>query len=147
MFVPFGIQHALCMQYIILPSVASPTLQFFYVFSLTAPFPKNTIEHKTCVLILSTILSETFLILRRNERDMIKMFICFHVNYPLFLSDINNTWIFRQIFWRPPNIKFHENPSSESRVIPCGRTDMTQLTVVFRNFAYEPKNWTLSVWN
>ena len=29
-------------------------------------------EHKMCVLISSTNLSETFLILRRNERDMIK---------------------------------------------------------------------------
>jgi len=35
---------------------------------------------------------------------------------------------------------FHENPSSESRVVPCGqteaiRTDMTKLIVPFRNFA------------
>jgi len=29
-------------------------------------------EHKMCVLNFSTTLSETFLILRRNERDMIK---------------------------------------------------------------------------
>jgi len=29
----------------------------------------------------------------------------------------------RQIFEKSPNIKFHENPSSGSRVVPCGRTD------------------------
>jgi hypothetical protein len=40
------------------------------------------------------ILSETFLILGRTERDMIKMYIGLHVKYPLFLSDFNETWIF-----------------------------------------------------
>jgi hypothetical protein len=29
----------------------------------------------------------------------------------------------QQIFENNRNIKFHENPSSVSRVIPCGRTD------------------------
>ena len=44
----------------------------------------------------------------------------------------------RQIFEKS-HIKFHQNPSSGSRVVPCGRTegqtDMTKLTVAFRNFA------------
>jgi hypothetical protein len=30
----------------------------------------------------------------------------------------------RQIFLEYTNIKFHENPSSGSRVVPCGRTDV-----------------------
>jgi hypothetical protein len=29
----------------------------------------------------------------------------------------------RQIFGKSSNIKFHQNPSSGSRVAPCGRTD------------------------
>jgi len=29
----------------------------------------------------------------------------------------------RQIFEKYSNIRFHENPSEGSRVIPCGRTD------------------------
>ena len=41
----------------------------------------------------------------------------------------------RQIFEEYLNIKFHENSSSGSRVVPCGRTDMTKLTVAFRDFA------------
>jgi hypothetical protein len=40
----------------------------------------------------------------------------------------------RQIFEKSSNIKFNENPFSESRVVPCGQTDMTKLTVAFRNF-------------
>jgi hypothetical protein len=44
-----------------------------------------------------------------------------------------------QIFVNSINIKFHENPSSGSLVVPCGRTDgqkdKTKLVVALRNFA------------
>jgi len=48
-------------------------------------------------------------------------------------------------------MKFHENPSSESRVVPCGptdrRTDITKLIVAFRNFANAPKkSWVWMTW-
>jgi len=47
-----------------------------------------------------------------------------HVKYPLFLSDFNGTSNFLDRFFeQSSNIKFHENPSSESRVVPCGRMD------------------------
>ena len=39
-----------------------------------------------------------------------------------------------QIFEKSTNIKFHENPSSESRVVPGGRPDMTKLIVAFHSF-------------
>jgi len=42
------------------------------------------------------------------------------------------------IFEKYSNLKFHENPSSGSRVVPCGQTDMTKLTV-FCNFANDAK--------
>ena len=48
------------------------------------------------------------------------------------------------IFEKYLNVKLHENPSSGSRVVPCGRTkgqtDIMKLTVAFRNFASMPKN-------
>ena len=48
----------------------------------------------------------------------------------------------QHIFATPSNIKFHENPSSGSRVVPCGRTDrrmdITKLIVAFRSFANAP---------
>jgi hypothetical protein len=51
----------------------------------------------------------------------------------------------RQIFEKKLiYIKFHENPSRGSRVVPRGKTErqtnMTKLIFAFRNFANEPKN-------
>jgi hypothetical protein len=66
-----------------------------------------------------------------------------HVKYRLFVSDFNETLIFSEVFEKYANIKFHENPSSGSRIVPCGgtdgRADMTKLIVAFRNFANAPK--------
>jgi len=46
----------------------------------------------------------------------------------------------RQIFDKQSNIKFQENPSTESGLVPRRQTDMTKLTVAFCNFAKAPKN-------
>jgi hypothetical protein len=47
-------------------------------------------------------------------------------------------------------MKFYENPSRESRVVPCGWTDRRtetdrhdKLIIAFRNFAIAPKNRNL----
>jgi hypothetical protein len=50
-----------------------------------------------CVFSLQR-LSETFLILRRSERDTIKMYIRFHETWPLFLSDFTETRFFLGTF-------------------------------------------------
>jgi len=52
----------------------------------------------------------------------------------------------KQIFEKKnTDIKSHENPSSGSQRVPCGRTDRETETVkviaAFRNFARAPKNW------
>jgi len=50
----------------------------------------------------------------------------------------------RRVFERYSNIKFHENPYSGGRVVPCGQTDgptfITKLIVAFRNFANAPNS-------
>ena len=51
------------------------------------------------------------------------------------------------MFEKLSSMKFHENLSSESPVVPCGRvhrrtdgeTDMTELIVAFRNSSNAPK--------
>jgi hypothetical protein len=45
----------------------------------------------------------------------------------------------QQIFEKSSNTKFHQNPSTGSRVVQCGRTDMTKLIAVFHNSANAPK--------
>jgi len=51
---------------------------------------------------------------------------------------------FYRFFEQPSNIKFYQNPSSGSRVAPCGQTDrqtdMTKLIVAFRNFTKASNN-------
>ena len=49
------------------------------------------------------------------------------VKYLLFLSHFQKTLIFPTHFWekkkKKAQIPFHQDPSSGSRVVPCGRTD------------------------
>ena len=98
-------------------------------------------------------LSETLLILRRIQRDI--MIIALHIMYPLFLSDFDEAWIFPTDFQKYSNIKFHENPSNGSRVVPCGRTDgrrgrqtdRTKLIVAFRNFTNAPNKVLIFCYN
>ena len=89
-------------------------------------FRKKVTEHKMCVLIFSTILCETFLILRRNQRDIV-INTCWrlHVNYPLCVLDFNGTWIIWTDFRKKKILKyeFRENVSSWSGVVACVRTD------------------------
>jgi hypothetical protein len=71
-----------------------------------------------------------------------------HTKFLFFLPDLTCTWIFSKYFRKKKysNIKFHENPSSGSRAVPCRRTDgwthRTKLIVAFhkKNFRTRPKN-------
>ena len=52
------------------------------------------------------------------------MYIGHHVEHLLFLSNFNETWIFFERFLKKySNIKFNENVSYRSWVVPCGQTD------------------------
>jgi hypothetical protein len=52
----------------------------------------------------------------------------------------------RQIFEKSSNIKFHENLSSGSGVVQCGRTrtDIMKLMITFHNFAKSPNKLILT---
>jgi len=68
------------------------------------------------------------------------------------LSDSKETCIFSTyIFFKYSNIKFNENPSSDGRVVPCGRTDgqtdITKLIVTCRYFAKVPKRDKVAVFH
>jgi hypothetical protein len=101
-------------------------------------FEKVT-KYKMHVFFSLQLLSETFLILRINERDMIKIYIGLHIKYPLFFSDFNGTWIFstefRKILKYKISWKYVQWERSCSMLTERTQTDMTKLIVAFRNFA------------
>jgi hypothetical protein len=84
-------------------------------------FGKKLLNIK-CVFSFSlSLLSETFLIPRRIQRDIIHVHKSSgKVPVTLILMKVE---LSRQIFEKYSNIKFKENPFSWSRVVPCGRTD------------------------
>jgi hypothetical protein len=68
--VALGIQHAMHKRLIFVCGLSGSTM-LATLFHKRQDFQKECTEHKMCVLIFSTILSEIFLVLRGTERDMI----------------------------------------------------------------------------
>jgi 5-methylthioribose kinase len=100
---------------------------------------ENMLLNIKCVFRFSLqLLFKTLFILSRIERNMIKnvhrslctLYSCLIV-MKLVLS--------RQFLTKYPNIKLHENPSRESRVVLCAqsdrRTGMTKVIVALRDLA------------
>jgi hypothetical protein len=107
-------------------SVLSGSTIFFHIISKTAPFSKkNFIEYKMCILTYSTTFVRNICHSTKNWLwyDKKKCIFVFMWSTRLFLSYLSETWIFPVQLQKYSNIKFHENPSSGSRVVPCVQTD------------------------
>jgi hypothetical protein len=102
-------------------------------------FGKNILLN--CVFSLQ-LLPEIFIILRTIERDIVENVhnLRLYVKCVLFLSDFNKTWIYKTYSRKIFKYQISQNPSSGSRVVPCGQTNMTKLIVAFLNFTNAPKN-------
>jgi hypothetical protein len=71
-----------------------------------------------CVLIFCTRFARNILIIRRTERFMIENVYCSSCKVPVILNQILMKIKFsRQLFEKYTDVKFHENPSSGSRVL------------------------------
>ena len=132
----------------ILSSLDCPALQTFSTLSHKRyDFGKKLLNTKCVFRVSSQLLSETFLILRRNERDVIENVYWSSCGVPfIIIAFVMKLELSRQIVEKYSNINFREKPSSESRVVPCGQdrqTYMTNLIDAFRNFANGIKNCVL----
>ena len=143
MCVSLFIQYAVRMRRVILSSVASLALQYFSTLSHKRyDFRKKKVtEHKVCVYIFSRSFVWNISHSKNNcDRYEKKNNIGLHLKYPSLTSDFNEAWIFPIEFRKlSDNFRFHENPSSASQAVPCGRADgrtgIMNRIVAFRNFA------------
>ena len=139
MFVALGIQHAVRMRHIAICGLPPSTI-IFHIFLLTARFSKKIKNKKLlntkCVFWFSVQLSsETFLVLRRTERDVIKNVygssckstryyfqILMELEFPLqiFETPLKCQISFKSFQWEP-NCCMRTD----------GRTDLTKLVVLF----------------
>ena len=69
------------------------TFPHYLINSTTFGGRREVIEHETVFWLCLQVLSETFLILRRNERDITINVYTSSYKVPLFLSDFNGTWV------------------------------------------------------
>jgi hypothetical protein len=134
-FVALVIQHAKRMCRVLLSSVACTALPHFSILSHKEHHSReNSIQHKMRVSIFFTYFTwntshsknnsaRYYLNVHRSSREVPLLYIGLHVKYPLFFSDFNETWSCSTHFRKISKLKFHENPSSGSRIISCGQTD------------------------
>ena len=145
--VAWGIQHAMRMRKSYCHQWTDRLCSVFphYLIKCTIFEKKKKLRSIKSVFWFSLkLLFETFLILRRTERDVIKkMYTGLNEKYPLLLSDCNETWIFSTCFrkmlkhqtsWNPGQWE----PSCSTRTVR--QTDVLKVTDAFANSANTPKN-------
>ena len=132
--------------YAILSSVACPNLQSIphYLINGTIFEEKKLFKIKRGFWFALQVLCETFLDLRKIERDTIKYVYRSSCKVHVVLASSMRLEFSRQIFEQSSNIKCHENLSVRAELFQVHgqtqrKTDTTKLIVAFRNFANAPK--------
>jgi hypothetical protein len=130
------------MRHIVFCVLPGSTIFFLDYLTNDTIFEKKKLFSIKCISWFSLQrLSETFVILRKYEQDMMKnahWSSCKVRIYPVrFQWNVNFLYRFSN------NIQisnlYYESPSSGTQVAPRGRTDVTKLIVSFRNFWNSPK--------
>ena len=110
---------------------------FFHQISQTTWFSGRKLLNIKCVFrFLVQLLFETFLILRIIQRDIVINVKTSSCKVPVVLPRFSCKLNLLDTFSggeKNSNIKFHKNPSSGSRVVPRGRTDIRSVILAFRS--------------
>jgi len=128
------------MRHIVICGLPCSTIFFPTLSHKKHDFREKKLQNTKCMFWFPPqYLCDKFLHLKRMERVMIEN-VC-SSSYKVCFNFVRFQWklkFSRQIFEKYSNIKFHENPCSESWVVLCGQTDgrkdMTKLIVAFRKF-------------
>ena len=102
-----------------LPRSTSP----FHIILQKAWFKKKFLDIKFMVWFFLQLCLEHLSLQEELSEVWLKTCIGFYVQYRLFLSDVKHEYS-GQCFEKYWNIEFHENPSTGSRVVPSGQTDV-----------------------
>jgi hypothetical protein len=135
------IQHAKRMRHIILPSVACLAVpQFSTLSHKRHDFGEKMYRTKMCFWFALQLLSQTFLIIGRIQRDTKKMCVRPHVEPPLSFQtlikyEFSQTHFRKilkyQIPWK--SVQWEPTCSMQTERQADGRTDMTKRILVFCN--------------
>ena len=127
-FVALVTQHAMSMRHIVICELSGSKILFspHYLINGTI-FGKKVLNIKCLFWFSLQIGSESFFILWRTERDMIKNVYRSSCKVPIFPWNILiKVEFYGHIFEKYSNIKFNKNPAIGNRVVSCGtdgRTD------------------------
>ena len=133
-FVALGIQHVMCTHHTVICDLSGYSI-FFHIISSMARFLKIKILKIKCVFWFSLqLLSETFLILGRTERDIIKnVYRCSHKVH-VVLVWLMNVEFSHQAFEKK-FMKRHQVGAESFQA------DMMQVTVAFHKCMTAPNYW------
>ena len=125
-FVALGIQRAMRIRHIIICGLPGFSV-FFHIIAWLSRKKKYWTQNASFDLLYKCFVWNIFNSNEKFSKKLPQIYIYkgLHVKYALFLSDFNDTLIFRKIFEKkkPSNIESHKNPSNVSPVVSRGWTD------------------------
>jgi hypothetical protein len=108
-------------------------------------FGKMLLSIKCAFWFSLQLLFETFLVVRRIQRVIVKNVKKSSCKIPVIF-----VWFYWSLNFldrfskkKSSNIKFNQNPFSDSRVVPCGQTDTKKLLFAIQIYVNAPKTWQI----
>jgi len=133
--VAFIIQHEMHMCHITLSYVACLAPSHFSTLSHKRHnFWKKVLNSKKCFDFLYNVSPKHFSFYEEFSYILSKRYTGKHIEYLLFLSGYNETWIFSTDFWKIFKHQFHEYLSSGGQGVPCGQTRHNKVNNCFLQF-------------